>query len=66
MASLLKPSPPSPGQFGSPTPEIRALAVGVTNLLINIMPGALLDNMDRCKKRREGAKAGWQSFWVCR
>ncbi|GAB4816534.1 hypothetical protein N2152v2_003580 [Parachlorella kessleri] len=34
-------------QLGSPTPDIRALAVGVGNLLTNTMPAALIDNMDR-------------------
>ena len=34
--------------LGAPTADLRALAVSTLNQLANIMPGALIDNMDRC------------------
>lgn len=36
------------GLLGAPSPDLRALAVSTLNQLSNVMPPALLDNMDRC------------------
>lgn len=33
--------------MGAPSPDLRALAVSTLNQLANVMPGALMDNMDK-------------------
>ena len=33
--------------MGAPSPDLRALAVSTLNQLANVMPGALLANMDK-------------------
>ena len=51
--------------LSAPSADLRALAVATLNQLANVMPSALLDNMDRCvgAGRVRGHSLGCPSAW---